>query len=580
MRLVCDLTLHSRLMVRSLDQFCQPRKICEEGRYGQPAGTTVMMWHQNYTPIAQSIGRSAVAAIVPIAVLLFLLAVRRKPAWISAIASLFTAAVVALLVYRMPVSKVLASASLGASFGLLPIGWITFNSILLYRLTLETGQFEIIKHSLTNLSDDRRLQVLLIAFAFGSFIEGAAGSGVPVAVGAAMLTGLGFSPLRAASVCLVANTAPVAFGAIGTPVLTLAVTTGLPLAKLSAGVGRICSPVALVIPAYLTVVVGGWRGFKGTLPAALTCGISFAVVQFAVSNFIGPQLAAVIASIAALASLILLLRLWQPKDSQLHHVSPGKHARHRAAEVWCGWLPYVLLAGFVLAWGWPPLRSLLDMAGPSFDWPALHNQILRTPPVVAVPTPAAAEYKLEWLSSPGTACLLASIVAAVFAGLSPKRFGKVVAVTFLQMCLPLITIASVCALAFLMNYCGAAATLGLAFAGTGKLFPFFGALLGWLGVFLTGSDASSNALFGNLQTVTANRLGLSPVLMASANSGGGVMGKMISVQTIAVASAATGMKASDEAKLLRFSFWRSVVLASAIGLLTTLYAYVIPNFVR
>jgi len=540
----------------------------------------MLMWRQNYTPVAQSLGPSACAAIAPIAVLLFLLAVKRKPAWISAISSLGTAAVIAWLVYRMPAVEILASASLGASFGLLPIGWITFNSILLYRLTLETRQFDIIKHSLTNLSDDRRLQVLLIAFAFGSFIEGAAGSGVPVAVGAAMLTGMGFSPLRAASVCLVANTAPVAFGAIGTPVLTLAVTTGLPLAKLSAGIGKICSPIALVIPAYLTVLVGGWKGLKGTLPAAITCGISFSVVQLAVSNLIGPQLAAVLASLAALASLILLLRLWQPKDSQFHHVSAGEYCQHRASEVWSGWLPYVLLAGFVLAWGWPPLRSLLDATVPSFDWPALHNQILRMPPVAAVPAPAAAKYKLEWLSSPGTACLLASIVAAAFAGVSPKRFGKVVAVTFVQMSLPLITIASVCALAFLMNYCGAAATLGLAFAATGKLFPFFGALLGWLGVFLTGSDASSNALFGNLQTVTANRLGLSPILMASANSSGGVMGKMISVQTIAVASAATGMKASDEAKLLRFSFWRSVALASAIGLLTTLYAYGFPDFVR
>jgi L-lactate transport len=538
------------------------------------------MWQQNYAPIAHSIGWSAIAAAAPIALLLFLLAVKRKPAWISAIASLGAASMVALLVYRMPPFKALASASLGASFGLLPIGWITLNSILLYRLTLETGQFEIIKNSLTNLSDDRRLQVLLIAFAFGSFIEGAAGSGVPVAVGAAMLTGLGFSPLSAATVCLVANTAPVAFGAIGTPVLTLAVTTGLPLAKLSAGIGRLCSPIALAIPAYLTVLVGGWKGLKGTLPAGLTCGISFAVVQFAVSNLIGPQLAAVIASIASLASLVLLLRFWRPKDSEFHLAPPQERVRYRSVEVFCGWLPYALLAGFVLAWGFPPVRSALELAGPSFDWPALHNQLLRMPPVAAAPTPASAQYKLEWLASPGTACLLASIVAAALAGLSPRTFAKVAAATLRQMYLPLITIASVCALAFLMNYCGAAATLGLAFAGTGKLFPFFGALLGWLGVFLTGSDASSNALFGNLQTVTASRLGLSPVLMASANSSGGVMGKMISVQTIAVASAATGMKASDEAQLLRFTFWRSVILASAIGLLTAFYAYGIPDFVR
>jgi lactate permease len=566
-------------------------------------------------------------------VLLFLLAVLRKPSWLSALISLGTAITVAFFLYHMPPARIVAAATYGAAFGLLPIGWITFNSILLYRLTVETGQFEVIKATLTGLTSDRRLQALLIAFAFGAFIEGAAGSGVPVAVGAAMLAGLGFSPLRAAQICLLANTAPVAFGAIGTPMVTLTAVTGLPILSLSTWAGRLCAPLSLCIPTYLTAIVGGRKGVRGTLPAALLCGVSFATVQFLVSWKIGPQLTDVLASLVALACLVALLRVWKPKDAGFNcsermganaaesrqmaasaaaasvtvegsaglqaGCSGGVHARaagsfgtdgvlapaigptpvpHRSgAEVLRAWMPYALLAVCVLLWGWPPVRNILDHAGPKWLWPGLHNQILRMPPVVTAPTPYAAVYKFDWLVSPGTACLLASILASLMAGLSPRRFGRVWLSTLRQMLFPLITIASVVSLAFVMNYCGATATLGLAFAATGRFFPFFSPLLGWMGVFLTGSDASSNALFGNLQVVSANRLGLSPVLMAAANSSGGVMGKMISVQTIAVATAATGMKASQEAQLLRFTFWRSFALASMIGLLTVVYAYTIAR---
>ena len=569
------------------------------------------MWPQDYTPLMHSLGWSSLGAAIPMLVLLFLLAGLRKPSWLSALISLGTAIVVAFVLYHMPPVRIVAAATYGAAFGLLPIGWITFNSILLYRITVETGQFEIIKATLTGLTSDRRLQALLIAFAFGAFIEGAAGSGVPVAVGAAMLAGLGFSPLRAAQICLLANTAPVAFGAIGTPMVTLTAVTGIPILSLSTWAGRLCAPLSLCIPTYLTAIVGGRKGVRGTLPAALLCGVSFATVQFLVSWKIGPQLTDVLASLVAMACLVALLRVWKPRDAgfvcpermvtstpDAKRMAAGAAgngdadpvrfgasgtpapeagntpAPHRSAmEVLRAWMPYLLLAIIVLLWGWPPVRSVLDHAGPRLLWPGLHNQILRMPPVVPAPAPYAAAYKLDWLVSPGTACLLASVLASLMAGLSPRRFGRVWLSTVRQMLFPLITIAAVVSLAFVMNYCGATATLGLAFAASGRFFPFFSPLLGWMGVFLTGSDASSNALFGNLQVVSANRLGLNPVLMAAANSSGGVMGKMISVQTIAVATAATGMKASEEAQLLRFTFWRSFALASAIGLLTVVYAY-------
>ena len=354
---------------------------------------------------------------------------------------------------------------------------MTFAAILLYRLTLESGQFEVIKDSMSRLTTDRRIQVLLIAFAFGAFIEGAAGSGVPVAVGAAMLTGLGFDPLQAAGLCLLANTAPVAFAAIGTPTITLAVTTGLPLSQLSAATGRLCAPLSICIPAYLTVLVGGWRGLRGAWPAVVACGVTFASVQLLVSNLLGPQMTDILASLATMACLALLLRKWQPRDgSGSHDREPNHQAVYGAAAVWRAWMPYVLLAVCVLAWGLPPVRALLVKASIPFAWPGLHRQILRTAPVVAAPEPYAAIYNLDWLATAGTACLFACVLSAAFAGLSFRKFGGVFQRTAQQMFLPLVTIASVLGLAFVMNYSGATATLGLAFAGTGALFPFFSPL--------------------------------------------------------------------------------------------------------
>ena len=537
------------------------------------------MWQQDYAPVADGIGWSALFAALPMLVLLFMLAIWRKPAWLSAITSLATAVLMAWLVYRMPSPRIVSAALYGMAFGLLPIGWITFNAILLYRLTLETGQFEVIKNSLADLTDDRRLQALLIAFAFGAFIEGAAGSGVPVAVCAAMLTGMGFEPLKAAGICLLANTAPVAFGAIGLPVITLAKTTDLPLASLSATVGRISAPLSLCVPAYMVVLVAGWKGLRGALPAALVCGVSFAIVQVAVSNLVGPELTDILAAFAAITCLVLLFRVWQPRERQVAGTSaaaPGSTARYRFGAIVRAWLPYALLAGCVLCWGTPAFKAVLQKTSVLIEWPALHMMILRMPPVVPTEAPYDAVYNFNWLASPGTACLIAGMLGALFAGLSPRRYARVFAGTLKMMFLPLVTIASILSLAFLMNYSGATSTLGLAFATTGVLFPFFSAVLGWLGVFLTGSDASCNALFGNLQVTAAKQIGLNPILMAAANSTGGVMGKMISVQSIAVAAAATGMKPTEESALFRFTFWHSVLLVAMIGLVTTIYAYVIP----
>jgi L-lactate transport len=423
---------------------------------------------------------------------------------------------------------------------------------------------------------------------------------------------MGFKRLKAAGICLLANTAPVAFGAIGLPIIMLQKSTGLDLASLSATTGRISAPLSLCVPAYMVVLVAGWKGLRGVWPAAVACGVSFAVVQVLVSNLIGPQLADILAAITAMVCLVVLFRMWQPKqilstgetdssstpsqtvaavydrrlsseDSALteRRYSPAtENAVYSASEIVRAWLPYALLAICVLCWGMPAINKVLLKASVIIEWPSLHRLIMRMPPVVPVATPYDARYSFDWLASPGTACLIACVLAALFARLSPARFVAVFGSTLKQMFLPLVTIAAVVGLGGLMNYSGAISTLGLAFAATGVFFSFFSPLLGWMGVFLTGSDASSNFIFGNLQTTAARQVGLNPILTAAANSAGGVMGKMISVQSIAVAAAAAGMKPSEESQLFRFTFWHSVLLVCMIGVVTTLYAYVIPWIVR
>jgi L-lactate transport len=543
-------------------------------------------WSQSYTLFGRGLGLSAAIASLPILTLLFLLGVLRKPAWIASLWALAVSFGVALFAYKLPPGLTFSAAVYGGAFGLFPISWIVFWAITLYRVTVETGKFEIIKASMGTLTSDARLQALLIAFAFGAFVEGAAGFGTPVAVAAAMLVGLGFSPFYASALCLVANTAPVAFGSIGIPVVTLAGITGLPLDKLSGAVGRLCAPLSLFVPAYIVCIMVGWRGMIEVWPAVVVVGGVFAILQFLMSNFVGPQLTDIMSSLCALGALLMLLRLWRPAtnwDRELEPVGKEKkfsaqaavEVRHHPGAILHAWMPYGLLVIMVLLWGLKPFQAILNHATLAIGWPLLHNQVMMMPPVVVKPTLYKAVYTLNFLSASGTACMFATFLSAIVLGVSPLAFGRLLLSVCRQLFLPTLTVTAVLAMAFVMNYCGATATLGLAFAASSVLFPFFSPLLGWLGVFLTGSDTSANALFGNLQVVTAGRLGFEPTLMAAANSAGGVVGKMISVQNIAVAAAATAMTVADQARLFRFTLRHSIIMATAIGLEVMLYAYLV-----
>jgi L-lactate transport len=529
------------------------------------------MWDQVYRPVADNLGFSAACAALPILVLFVSLCVLRLSACKAGLIGLFTAFVLAISVYGMPIRLAIDATTYGATFGLFPIAWIVFSALTLYRLTVDTGQFEIIKNSVGHLTQDRRLQALLIAFAFGAFIEGASGFGTPVAVAAAMLSGLGFPRFQAAAICLIANTAPVAFGAIGTALVTLAGVTNLPLAVLSADVGKICAPVSFFIPSYLMLVMGGPSALRAVLPASLWCGFCFATTQLLVSIYLGPYLTDILAALAAILGLLLLMSVWRPKGAAEQTVQLP--ARLPRADVIRAWSPYILLVICVLLWGYPPFRATLDRATLSFYWPGLDSAIRRLPPVVAKPTVYPAKFTFNILSASGTAALFATVCAALVLRVSLRQLLTSIRRTARELAFSIVTIASVLGLANVMNYSGATATLGLALAATGPLFPFFGALLGWLGVFLTGSDTSANALFGNLQMVTATKLNLDPSLMAAGNSSGGVMGKMISLQSISVAAAATGMPSADEARLFGFTLKHSVSLACVVGLIVCVYAY-------
>ena len=555
------------------------------------------MWQHNYAPVGGSLGLSAIAAAVPIAVLFLMLGVARKPAWMSSLTALLSALIVSLAVYGMPFNLAIISAIYGAAYGLFPIAWVVFASMMLYRLAVDTGKFEIIKDSVGSLTNDRRLQALFIAFSFGAFIEGAAGFGAPVAVAGAMLAGLGFNPFFAAGICLLANTSPVAFGSIGIPVITLANVTGLPVLALSAMVGRLCAMMSVLIPGYLLIVMAGRERAMQVLPAVAACGVSFAGAQLLVSNLVGPELTDILSSLTCIIVMVGVLKFWKPKTIMRlegDHDATLTTRAHAAGDVFMAWLPYLLLVVAVLIVGHPSIKADIDkwtnglIAGLSLksatvlngiNVPGLHNQITRIPPVVAKPAPYAAVFTLNWLSAAGTACFLALLAAAAFLRVGPKRIAGLYVATFKQMSKAIVTIAAMLALAYLMNYSGMTSTLGLALAATGVAFPFFSAVVGWLGVFLTGSDTSANALFGNLQVVTANALGLNPILTASVNSAAGVMGKMISIQSIAVAVAATGMSTADESRLFRFTIKHSVLLMTVMGIIALLYAYVFTGLV-
>ena len=554
------------------------------------------MWQHNYTPIAGSLGMSAAVAAIPVVVLFVMLGVLRKPAWVSALSALVSAFLVALAVYGMPAKLAVVSTLYGAAYGMFPIAWVVFASIMLYRLAVDTGKFEIIKDTVGSLTDDRRLQAMFIAFSFGAFIEGAAGFGAPVAVAGAMLAGLGFDPFYAAGICLLANTAPVAFGSIGIPVTTLAAVTGLPVLPLSAMVGRLCAMISVFIPGYLIIVMAGPRRALEVLPAIIACGVSFAAMQFAVSNYVGPELTDIMSSLTCIVVMIAVLKLWKPASiMRLATDKPITAAKtHSGKEMFMAWLPYLLLVVAVLTLGEPAIKAAVDRWTngilPSFlprnpgtlnglNVPGLHNLIMRVPPVVPKAAPYAAVFTFNWITASGSACLLAAIAAAIFLGVRPKQFMGIYRATFKQLSKAMLTIASMLGLAYLMNYSGMTSTLGLALAGTGGAFPFFSAVVGWLGVFLTGSDTSANALFGNLQVVTAHALSLNPVLMAAVNSAAGVLGKMISIQSIAVAVAATGMTSADEGRLFRFTIKHSIFLMALMGILSMLFAYVFPSYV-
>ena len=538
-----------------------------------------MTWTQNYEPL-RGLLVSALAAGVPVFVLSYALGVARMAAWKASLYALAAAALISFAIYRMPVILLVAAAGYGAVFGLFAIGWIVFAAILLFDVVVATGRFATIRNSLAAVSPDARIQILLVAFAFGAFLEGASGAGTPVAVTASLLVGLGFAPLLAGGLCLLANTAPVAFGALGLPILTLAAVTELPLMSLSGAAGRISPLLGLIIPAYLIVLFAGVGGALEVAPAVVVCGVSFAVTQFLASNFIGPQLADILSALVAITAIVLLLKIWQP--ARISYLPNGVAVAHEPASadrqnVMRAWMPYLILVVLVLLWGAPNVQKYFDLPTIRVPVPALHNVVVRVVPAVPAQSRYPAIFVFNWLGANGTACFLAAVLAALFGGLGWRRFAELTVTTAKRLALPELTIAMLMAVAYVMNYAGLTATLGLALAGSGAAFPFFSSYLGWLGVFLTGSDTSSNALFGNLQVVSARALGINPILTAAVNTTGGVMGKMISIASIAVAAAATGLPRENESKLFRFTVWHSVVLAGVIGLLALFYAYVAPG---
>ena len=542
-----------------------------------------MIWTQVYSPVMGNIFLSALVAALPVFVLLGLLAFFHVKAHISALLGLLTALLVSVLVYHMPAQLAGMAAVNGALYGLLPIGWIVLNAIFIYDITVKSGDFEVVKHSIAGIAADRRIQALLIAFSFGAFIEGAAGFGAPVAISAAMLIGIGFNPLRAATLSLIGNTAPVAYGSLGIPLISLAQVTGLPLDQLSAMAGRQLPFFSLLIPFWLIAAMAGWRGLREVWPACLASGLSFALVQFLVSNFHGPWLVDTASSLASLGATLLLLRFWQPRsvwrfpdEAAAPVVAPAAIPGRTLLRAWSPWL---ILTVAVFLWALPVTKAWLNgLWQEQFPVPGLHQAVLKAPPLSPDLHPEPAVYTLNLLSATGTAPLLSAIVAGLFLGLGPLVLARQWLATLWRVRYSLLTISTMLALAFASRYAGLDSTLGLAFASTGALFPFFSPLLGWLGVALTGSDTASNVLFGNLQQVTAQQVGISPVLAAAANSSGGVMGKMIDAQSIVVAGVATGQQ-GQEGQILRAVFWHSLVLAALVGLLVLAQAYVFPGMI-
>lgn len=526
------------------------------------------MWTQTFDPLG-GIFLSASAAALPVVFLFWALAVRRMNGHVAGLCTTGVALAVAVAVYRMPVGIALASTVQGALYGLFPIGWIVIAAVFLYRITVESGQFETIKNSIASITEDRRLQALLIAFSFGAFLEGAAGFGTPVAISAAMLVGLGFEPIYAAGLCLIANTAPVAFGAIGTPVVVAGQVTGIDDHAISQMVGRQLPLLSLLIPFWLVFTMSGRRGVKEVWPAALVSGGSFAVAQWATSNFLGPLLPDIISSLVSILCLVLFLRVWKPRrvfrfDGEgAAATAPVPGAR----AVLGAWSPFIVLTILVGCWGIRPVKALLDRLTVAFPFPFVHEAVIHP----AGGRPIASVFTLNWLSATGTVILLAALCSMAIARMGPAQGARLFSRTLKSLAAPLVTVAAVLGFAYIGNSSGMTTTMGMALASTGSVFPFFSPVLGWLGVFMTGSDTSANAVFGRLQSVSAERIGMSQVLAVAANSSGGVTGKMISPQSIAVACAATGL-VGRESSLFRFTVRHSLLLVAIIGVMTYLQA--------
>jgi L-lactate transport len=547
----------------------------------------IVMHTQHYTPIAGSVGWSALVAIIPILFFFWALAIRRMKGHVAALLTVVVAIVEAWLVFGFPVDKAISATLYGMVTGLWPIGWIVVTAVFLYKITVKTGYFEVIRKSISSLSEDRRIQALLIAFSFGALLEGIAGFGTPVAVAGAMLAGLGFRPIYAAGICLLANTAPVAYGAVGIPIIAMATANHVDALALSQMVGRILPILSVIVPIWLMVVMAGWRGMVEVLPAALTTGISFAVTQLLVSNFVGPELPDILGALISIVCLVILLRFWQPKTvwrfpeeaaaaESAAAVDKIAQVSYSAGTVFRAWSPYIVLTLTIVVWALPPVKALLGKATTVVPWPDLDKLVAQSAPIVSKLTPMAATWKFDVLAATGTSILVAAVLTKFICGQSWADWFRTFFENLRDLAYPLLTIASVVGFGQLFNFSGMSATIAMALATTGVLFPFFSPILGWLGVFLTGSDTSSNLLFGGLQKLTAEQLHLSPYLTMGANSAGGVMGKMISPQSIAVGTSATGL-VGREGELYRFTLKHSVALIIIVALVTTMYAYVFPG---
>ncbi len=537
-----------------------------------------MTWTQVYEPLG-SILSSSLVAIIPIVFFFVALAVFRMKGYTAGTITVLLALIISILAYKMPVSMALAATAYGFAYGIWPIAWIIVTAVLLYKITVKTGQFEIIRSSVVSITDDQRLQLLLVGFAFGAFLEGAAGFGAPVAITAGLLVGLGFNPLYAAGLCLIANTAPVAFGAMGIPITTAGQITNIDPKLIGAIAGRQLPFLSLFVPFWLVFIMDGFKGIKETWPAILVAGGSFAITQFLTANYIGPELPDITSALVCLISLALFLKIWKPK--RVFRFDESKSATvkvekaYTSGQIFKAWSPFLILTIMVTIWSLAPVKKLLGATTIKIKVPGLHNLVQKAQPIVNKVTPYAAEFKLDLIAATGTAILIAALISVIVLRMNFGSFLATFKETIVELRWPIFTIGMVLSFAYIANYSGQSATLGLLLAGSGALFPFFSPFLGWLGVFLTGSDTSSNALFSNLQQVTANQIHVNDGLLVAANSTGGVTGKMISPQSIAVACASVGLT-GKESDLFRFTVKHSIFFAVIVGVMTYLQAYVVP----